>query len=447
MERHKTRLNAEFTKARLRRGCTSVDELRAHVAKTAIEADESKIQEADAQNRPAKSWPRPRWVRVNILRTSVEEQLKTTFAGFQTVTAIEEVMMASASAKVLYLDENIPNLLALPPLMDLSTSSAYLDGSIILQDKASCFPAYLLDPEAEDGDCVDACAAPGNKTTHLAAILDEQSAKSPMIYACERDKSRASTLSRMVSTAHAERQVKVQRTRDFLKFDFTRHPWSTVGCLLVDPSCSGSGIVGRDDFVPITLPGQQSYTESHIDPKKRKRKKAEPAPLTTPALSAGLEETPIDTEKSSDQIASRLKALSAFQLRLLLHALQFPKARKISYSTCSIHAEENEHVVARALASSHARETGWRLLQRSEQVSGMKAWPIRGDVTALETSACLGTRDAKQLADACIRCEKGTKEGTQGFFVACFVRDVRDRNRDGDDDDEWAGFSDDERTD
>lgn len=51
----------------------------------------------------------------------------------------------------------------------------YRDGKIVLQDLASCFPAeILLCEEAKtvaDLHVVDATAAPGNKTSHLSALL------------------------------------------------------------------------------------------------------------------------------------------------------------------------------------------------------------------------------------------------------------------------------------
>lgn len=56
----------------------------------------------------------------------------------------------------------------------------------------------------------------------------------------------------------------------------------------------------------------------------------------------------------------------------------------------------------------------------------MKAWGIRGVEAAVRDVA-----DAKEdkvlgeMAEGCLRCEKGTEEGTQGFFVVGFVRDER----------------------
>jgi hypothetical protein len=40
-------------------------------------------------------------------------------------------------------------------------------GALLLQSRASCMPAHALRPEP-GWQVIDACAAPGNKTTHLA---------------------------------------------------------------------------------------------------------------------------------------------------------------------------------------------------------------------------------------------------------------------------------------
>ena len=390
-----------------------------------------------------KQWPHPRWVRINTFKTDLDEQLRTTFAGYKTLESLEEILKCSLSSagKFIHVDKHIPNLLALAPATDLSKTPAYLNGHIILQDKASCFPAYLLHPTLEDGDSLDACAAPGNKTTHLAAILHEEgrAGARPRIYACERDKGRASTLLTLLQTAGAQDYVIANVGQDFLRTDPAKAPWDGIGTLLLDPSCSGSGIVGRDETLNVILPSKEASGLLKVQSKKRKKKTLAG---TAPNVHDVLEETPNNENKSLDQLSARLTALSTFQLKLLLHAFHFPNARRITYSTCSLYAEENEYVVVKALGSSIAQEKGWRILRRAEQVSGMKSWKIRGKLDACMDVAENEEIDKAEIAESCIRCEKGTKEGTQGFFVAGFVRQTESPGTKQLIDQEWQGFSD-----
>jgi putative methyltransferase len=206
----------------------------------------------DAELGPA----HPRWIRVNTLKSTVDEQLDTTFKGFETVPTVEEVMASAATGKkVICLDGHVPNLIAASPGVDFSKTDAYKSGALILQDKASCFPAYLLDPRPEDGDIIDACSAPGNKTTHLAGILHERGfGADQRILAFEKDKYRAKTLQKMVRTAGTEKVTVIHAGADFLKTDPHAPEFQRVGALLLDPSCSGSGIVGRDDAPEFHLP-------------------------------------------------------------------------------------------------------------------------------------------------------------------------------------------------
>ena len=392
-------------------------------------------------------WPHPRWVRVNTIKSGLHEQLETTFAGFKNTESLKELLRYPAGIeKLIHIDKHIPNLLALPPDTDLSKNHAYLSGQIIIQDKASCFPAYLLQPQNTNGDCLDACAAPGNKTTHLAAILhdDHQATPRLRIYACERDKSRASTLLKLLQTAGTQNFVITKVGQDFLRTDPTKAPWDGIHTLLLDPSCSGSGIVGRDDALNVVLPSKEPSNPSKVRSKKRKR---ESVVKIIPNNHDVPEETPIAADKpleeiSSDQLAARLTALSTFQLKLLLHAFHFPKARRVTYSTCSIYEQENEHVVTKALGSSIAKERGWQILRREDQVPGMKAWKIRGRVDACTEMVDDESFRGEKIADACIRCEKGTEEGTQGFFVAGFVRQLANSGPQQLTDQEWEGFSD-----
>jgi putative methyltransferase len=209
-----------------------------------------------------------------------------------------------------------------------------------------------------------------------------------------------------------------------IKLDPNAPEYQKVGALLIDPSCSGSGIIGRDEMPTLHLPSPNSNPapssykskarqDRHSSLKRNHTSSSEPLDLVDDNGTI----TPIN---SPSDLQTRLAALSAFQFSLLLHAMAFPSAHKITYSTCSIHAAENEAVVTSALASSIAKERGWRILKRDEQVRGMREWPIRGDA-----EACGGDdagQAGEEVADACIRANKGDEYGTMGFFLAAFVR-------------------------
>ncbi|KAL8818315.1 MAG: hypothetical protein Q9223_003019 [Gallowayella weberi] len=439
--RHKARLSAELAKIRIRRGFGSIEELRANLTAHGEDQRENKVSAVISSPQKAKKLPHPRWVRINTLKTTLENQLETTFVKHEKVASVEQILSASSAEKILHVDKHVPNLIALPPGTDLLKTEAYRTGLVILQDKASCFPAYLLGPKPEDGTSLDACAAPGNKTTHLAAILhgQAQNAYKARIWACERDKARAETLRTIVRLTGCLDTVTVKAGQDFLLLDPGQTPWKEVGSLLLDPSCSGSGIVGRDENLAVTLPSSEANI--HRPGKSRKRKRGSKSVIKPIAFNdRGEDPEPAELYNGHIQLSRRLEALSAFQLRLLLHAFRFPNARKICYSTCSIHAEENEHVIIAALKSAEAQHHGWRLLQRSEQVAGLESWPIRGDIQSCHNKviggSTAGTETEMEIAEACIRCHAGTKEGTQGFFVAAFTRDpirtsIHDTNTNG----------------
>ncbi|KAI0799242.1 S-adenosyl-L-methionine-dependent methyltransferase [Xylaria sp. FL0064] len=411
IERHKVRLTAELTRTRLRRKAASIDELRQLVT---IES----LGEAGQY---------PRWVRVNTIKTTLQEQLDTTFKDFTRATSVKDIMR-SAAEKLLYVDEHVPNLLALSPTFEITKTPAYTSGAVILQDKASCFPAYLLDPQPEDGDVIDSCSAPGNKTTHVAAIVKSRVADgeacTQTVYAFEKDHYRSRTLDKMVNLAGAQGITRMTLGQDFLKVDPESPLYKNVGALLLDPSCSGSGIVGRDAMPTIHLPEQPGATSSKkplpLDKnRKRKRDAAERAAADEQGRGRQVlvdddgQETVVSTEK---EMKLRLEALSSFQLTLLLHAFAFPAARKVTYSTCSVDAEENEHVVLKALRSDVAVRRGWRIMKRERQVRGMREWPVRGSLKA--------SGGDEEVAEACIRSYQGDGRGVMGFFVAGFVRDA-----------------------
>ncbi|KAL5606004.1 hypothetical protein BROUX41_006204 [Berkeleyomyces rouxiae] len=434
IERHKGRLTSELTRARLRRKQPTIDALRQVVEQ------ESKSEDAGY----------PRWIRVNTIMSDITTELATTFKNFTQVGSVAEVM-AAGPGMAIHVDEHIPNLLAASPGTDVTKTEAYRSGRIILQDKASCFPAYLLDPLPEHGDVIDGCAAPGNKTSHVAALLWDRRAeaqasnvKRPMVYAYEKSRQRSEILNKMVGIAGAKDIVKIAFGQDFLRTE--PESMSFVGALLLDPSCSGSGILGRDSNPTLYLPtpygkvapgpgkkgpGKQEEPlgkggkgnnkkrkRPDTDAKEQQQEEADDASAADARVLLDDDGNPIFAASSAQELDARLRALAGFQLKIVLHALSFPGARRVTYSTCSIHAEENEGVVLAALASEEVRRRGWRILRRSEQVRGMREWPVRGDLTA--------ARGDEDVAQGCIRSYKGDGRGLMGFFVAGFVRDGDD---------------------
>lgn len=137
--------------------------------------------------------------------------------------------------------------------------------------------------------------------------------------------------------------------------------------ILLDPSCSGSGIVERGEA--------HSAAQGGFSP------------------------------------SSRLASLAAMQLRLLSHALTFPSLTTLVYSTCSVHPIENEVVVAALLASPRAKEGGWRLASPP----ALEGWACRG----VPLQGCLGEEQSSKLIRA------GPFLQTNGFFVARFERQVK----------------------
>nr|XP_034176124.1 probable 28S rRNA (cytosine-C(5))-methyltransferase isoform X1 [Osmia lignaria] len=187
-------------------------------------------------------------------------------------------------------DFHVPELLVFPVDTTFHDNSRYLNGELILQDKASCLPAKLLNPKP--GSVVlDMCAAPGMKSTHLAALMNNLG----KIYAVELNEHRYASLCEQVKLTGASCINAILKDAVTLN----ANEYSDVEYILVDPSCSGSGMLDR----------QAMYGD----------------------------------EKLNEQ---RLKRLQAFQVFLLRHALlNFPNVKRVVYSTCSINQEENEEVI------------------------------------------------------------------------------------------------------
>lgn len=81
---------------------------------------------------------------------------------------------------------------------------------------------------------LDMCAAPGMKTTHLAAVLKNQGT----IYAVEKDPKRFNILDKLIIDAG----VTCVKTINNDVLECSAKDFPGVEYILVDPSCSGTGV-------------------------------------------------------------------------------------------------------------------------------------------------------------------------------------------------------------
>ena len=180
---------------------------------------------------------------------------------------------------------------------DVWNLSAYQAGDLYLQSLSSMIPALVLDARKGDDVC-DMCAAPGGKTTQIAAL------SGAYITACEMHAPRAEKLEYNLKKLGAANvtvmRCDARRLDEFFSFDR----------ILVDAPCSGSGTLLAND------------------PKVERR--------FTPKL----------IEKS----VKAQRALLAKGLSLL------KPGGTLVYSTCSILERENEDIVRWALGNTpHGR--------------------------------------------------------------------------------------------
>jgi 16S rRNA (cytosine967-C5)-methyltransferase len=170
------------------------------------------------------------------------------------------------------------------------------EGKIYLQDEASQLVAHVLD--ARDGERVlDVCAAPGSKTTHIAARTPNLS----IIVAGDIHEHRVRTVVKTAARQEVERlRVVVHDAEIALPY-----PESSFDRVLVDAPCTGTGTLRRN-------------------PEIRWR-------ISSPDI----------LDLSGRQ--QRILASAARMVRRLGHLV---------YSTCSVEPEENEEVVARFLSEN-----------------------------------------------------------------------------------------------
>lgn len=222
-------------------------------------------------------------LRVNTLKSSREE-----VAAALDGAGIAHEDVAFSSNAFLLPEASARDIAALP---------LFSEGKIYLQSLSAMLPPLVLDPQKGD-DLLDMAAAPGGKTTQMAAMTENRAS----ITACERHPIRAEKLRhnlQLQGVTCANVMVTDARQLDDF-FSFSR--------ILLDAPCSGSGtVLENDPSVEKTL---------------------------TPVL---------------------VKKCRAAQLALLKKALKVCKpGGTLVYATCSILREENEDIVREGLRGTRA---------------------------------------------------------------------------------------------
>jgi 16S rRNA (cytosine967-C5)-methyltransferase len=194
-----------------------------------------------------------------------------------------------------HFDEHLPEAVVPEEPFDAHSSSLWREGHFHAQSRAAMLVARALDPKPGER-VLDLCAAPGGKTTHLAALMHGRGE----IVAVERNPRRAAELQRTAARLHVE-NLRVELS------DATRpraQP-AEFDRVLVDPPCSGLGTL-----------------QARADLRWR----------------------------SSPDALPRLVDLQATILASGARALR--PGGVLVYSTCTISPNENEHLIAAFLDSN-----------------------------------------------------------------------------------------------
>ena len=222
---------------------------------------------------------RPVTLRVNTIKSSkelIENSLEKAGISFKEVNWYKDALII----------ENVRE-------DEIKKLKIYENGEIYLQSLSSMIPPIILDPK-EGENILDMAAAPGGKTTQIAALTNNK----VMITACEKNKIRAERLKyNLQKQGIGCTNVMLEDARklsDFFSFDK----------ILLDAPCSGSGT---------------------------------------------------DNIKEKNFTKELIERSSKVQEELLRKALKILKpGREMIYSTCSILKQENENILRKVLPKANA---------------------------------------------------------------------------------------------
>ncbi|PPS45396.1 16S rRNA (cytosine(967)-C(5))-methyltransferase [Chroococcidiopsis sp. TS-821] len=224
-------------------------------------------------------------LRVNPLRTSVEK----------VATALQDAGVG------------VTRVANLPQALRLTSSTGTIDklpgfdaGWWTVQDSSAQLVSHILDPQPGEV-VIDACAAPGGKTTHIAELMRDTGT----IWACDRTVSRLKKLQQNITRLQLQSiHICPGDSRNLPQFV------NTADRVLLDAPCSGLGTLHR-----------------HADARWR-------------------------------QTPETVKELTVLQTALLDRVATWVKPKGVLvYATCTLNTEENEAIVQDFLT----RHLHWRI--------------------------------------------------------------------------------------
>ncbi|MEG4228582.1 16S rRNA (cytosine(967)-C(5))-methyltransferase [Microcoleus sp. N9_B2] len=247
-------------------------------------------------------------LRINPLKTSIA-QIETAFQAQNISTSriahLPQALRLNGSTGAI---QNLPG---------------YSEGWWTIQDSSAQLVTHLLDPQPGE-IIIDACAAPGGKTTHSAELMQDEGT----IYACDKTASRLKKLKENADRLQMK-SIKIHTgdSREFPEFI------NLADRVLLDAPCSGLGTLHR-------------------------------------RADARWRHTPENIQQQSQ-----------LQSELLANAATFVKSGGVLvYATCTIHPLENEQVVRSFLDSNPHWQIELPTIDLPVQPSPegwVKVWPHR----------------------------------------------------------------------